>query len=124
MPMLHPSHSSSHQPQARPLGQSESEAPPPCPSPWARAVATTAGDRRRELQAFDDTKAGVKGLLDAGTKFIPAIFHHPPDSLPHQEADASSATDDAAAAAATCRPSPTTTMQKQPALIIATFWGT
>jgi len=66
------------------------------------SVAVGSGgcyDRRRELQAFDDTKAGVKGLLDAGTKSIPAIFHHPPDSLPHQEADASSAPDDAAAAA-------------------------
>jgi 2,4-dihydroxy-1,4-benzoxazin-3-one-glucoside dioxygenase len=38
-------------------------------------------DRRRELQAFDDTRAGVKGLLDAGATSIPAIFHHPPDSL-------------------------------------------
>uniref|UniRef100_N1R451 1-aminocyclopropane-1-carboxylate oxidase-4-like protein n=1 Tax=Aegilops tauschii TaxID=37682 RepID=N1R451_AEGTA len=42
----------------------------------------TAGyDRRRELQAFDDTKAGVKGLVDASVTTIPPIFHHPPDSL-------------------------------------------
>ncbi|TKW20006.1 hypothetical protein SEVIR_4G057300v4 [Setaria viridis] len=47
------------------------------------AVAVADGyNRRRELQAFDDTKAGVKGLLDAGATSIPAIFHHPPDSLP------------------------------------------
>nr|CAB3465109.1 unnamed protein product [Digitaria exilis] len=39
-------------------------------------------DRQRELQAFDDTKAGVKGLVDAGVTVIPAIFHHTPDSLP------------------------------------------
>ncbi|CAL5037028.1 unnamed protein product [Urochloa decumbens] len=54
------------------------------------AVASYDGyDRRRELQAFDDTKAGVRGLLDAGVTSIPAIFHHPPDSLPqHQEAAA------------------------------------
>nr|CAB3461342.1 unnamed protein product [Digitaria exilis] len=39
-------------------------------------------DRQRELQAFDDTKAGVKGLVDAGVTAIPAIFHHTPDSLP------------------------------------------
>jgi 2,4-dihydroxy-1,4-benzoxazin-3-one-glucoside dioxygenase len=51
-------------------------------------------DRRRELQAFDDTRAGVKGLLDAGATSIPAIFHHPPDSLPQQEADAPSITAD------------------------------
>ncbi|TVU04945.1 hypothetical protein EJB05_48090, partial [Eragrostis curvula] len=39
--------------------------------------------RRRELQAFDDTKAGVKGLVDAGATAVPAIFHHPPDPHPH-----------------------------------------
>ncbi|WVZ82339.1 hypothetical protein U9M48_029608 [Paspalum notatum var. saurae] len=38
--------------------------------------------RRRELQAFDDTMAGVKGLVDSGATSIPAIFHHPPASLP------------------------------------------
>ncbi|CAN6164952.1 unnamed protein product [Urochloa humidicola] len=54
-------------------------------------------DRRRELQAFDDTKAGVKGLLDAGATSIPAIFHHPPDSLPQ---DQDTATPVATAAAA------------------------
>ncbi|XP_004309371.1 PREDICTED: 1-aminocyclopropane-1-carboxylate oxidase homolog 1-like, partial [Fragaria vesca subsp. vesca] len=32
-------------------------------------------DRTSELKAFDDTKAGVKGLLDAGVKTIPRIFH-------------------------------------------------
>nr|XP_023881483.1 1-aminocyclopropane-1-carboxylate oxidase homolog 1-like [Quercus suber]XP_023904768.1 1-aminocyclopropane-1-carboxylate oxidase homolog 1-like [Quercus suber]POE74185.1 1-aminocyclopropane-1-carboxylate oxidase like 1 [Quercus suber] len=38
-------------------------------------------DRASELKAFDDTKAGVKGLVDAGVTEIPRIFHHPPDSL-------------------------------------------
>jgi len=33
------------------------------------------------LKAFDDTKAGVKGLVDAGAAAIPAIFHHAPESL-------------------------------------------
>ncbi|KAL9303529.1 hypothetical protein ACSQ67_020792 [Phaseolus vulgaris] len=32
-----------------------------------------------ERKAFDETKAGVKGLVDAGTKKIPSIFHHPPE---------------------------------------------
>ncbi|KAL6605983.1 hypothetical protein ACP70R_041636 [Stipagrostis hirtigluma subsp. patula] len=41
-------------------------------------------DRRRELQAFDDSKAGVKGLVDAGVTSIPAIFRHPPESLPQE----------------------------------------
>ncbi|EMS57739.1 1-aminocyclopropane-1-carboxylate oxidase-like protein 3 [Triticum urartu] len=46
------------------------------------ATKGTAGyDRRRELQAFDDTKAGVKGLVDAGVTTILPIFLHPPDSL-------------------------------------------
>ncbi|CAN6329227.1 unnamed protein product [Urochloa humidicola] len=36
-----------------------------------------AYDRLRELKAFDDTKAGVKGLVDAGITTVPAIFRHP-----------------------------------------------
>jgi isopenicillin N synthase-like dioxygenase len=31
--------------------------------------------------AFDETKAGVKGLVDAGVTAVPTIFHHPPESL-------------------------------------------
>ncbi|XP_047946673.1 1-aminocyclopropane-1-carboxylate oxidase homolog 1-like [Salvia hispanica] len=38
-------------------------------------------DRKSELQAFDDTKAGVKGLVDAGITKLPAIFLHPPQNL-------------------------------------------
>ncbi|KDP40304.1 hypothetical protein JCGZ_02302 [Jatropha curcas] len=37
--------------------------------------------RTNELKAFDETKSGVKGLVDAGTTQIPRIFHHPPDEL-------------------------------------------
>uniref|UniRef100_A0A5B7BNC1 Fe2OG dioxygenase domain-containing protein n=1 Tax=Davidia involucrata TaxID=16924 RepID=A0A5B7BNC1_DAVIN len=33
-------------------------------------------DRKSELKAFDDTKVGVKGLLDAGVAKIPRIFVH------------------------------------------------
>ncbi|OMO95491.1 Oxoglutarate/iron-dependent dioxygenase [Corchorus olitorius] len=36
-------------------------------------------DRQTELKDFDDTKAGVKGLIDAGIQEIPQIFHHPKD---------------------------------------------
>ncbi|XP_041007394.1 1-aminocyclopropane-1-carboxylate oxidase homolog 1-like isoform X2 [Juglans microcarpa x Juglans regia] len=36
-------------------------------------------DRASELKAFDDTKAGVKGLVDAGVTEIPRIFHLPPE---------------------------------------------
>lgn len=32
-----------------------------------------------ERKAFDEAKEGVKGLVDAGIKKIPEIFHHQPD---------------------------------------------
>ncbi|KAL6989861.1 hypothetical protein U1Q18_015611 [Sarracenia purpurea var. burkii] len=35
-------------------------------------------DRETELKAFDDTKAGVKGLVDAGVATVPRIFIQPP----------------------------------------------
>ncbi|KAJ0093991.1 hypothetical protein Patl1_25172 [Pistacia atlantica] len=38
-------------------------------------------DRASELKAFDDTKAGVKGLVDAGIDKIPRIFYHPHDNF-------------------------------------------
>lgn len=39
--------------------------------------------REKELKAFDETKAGVKGLVDAGIVNIPRIFVRPPDELSH-----------------------------------------
>ncbi|CAI0466430.1 unnamed protein product [Linum tenue] len=42
------------------------------------APITAAYDRLPELKAFDETKAGVKGLADAGIKELPRIFHAPP----------------------------------------------
>ncbi|KAK6138890.1 hypothetical protein DH2020_027371 [Rehmannia glutinosa] len=45
-------------------------------------------DRARELKAFDDTKAGVKGLVDAGIEKIPQIFILPKDNKTNEaEAD-------------------------------------
>ncbi|CAN1279564.1 1-aminocyclopropane-1-carboxylate oxidase homolog 1 [Linum perenne] len=38
-------------------------------------------DRLSELKAFDDTKAGVKGLVDAGVTQLPCIFKAPPHLL-------------------------------------------
>ncbi|KAF8006385.1 hypothetical protein BT93_K0629 [Corymbia citriodora subsp. variegata] len=38
-------------------------------------------DRAKELQEFNETKAGVKGLVDAGVTKIPRIFIHPPENL-------------------------------------------
>ncbi|KVH96370.1 Non-heme dioxygenase N-terminal domain-containing protein [Cynara cardunculus var. scolymus] len=34
-------------------------------------------DRESELKAFDDSKSGVKGFVDAGLTKIPRFFHHP-----------------------------------------------
>ncbi|KAF8693563.1 hypothetical protein HU200_038965 [Digitaria exilis] len=53
-----------------------------------------ASDRLRQLKAFDDTKAGVKGLVDAGVDAVPPIFHHPPLD-PHHHTAAASCDDDA-----------------------------
>ncbi|MED6108024.1 hypothetical protein PIB30_019614 [Stylosanthes scabra] len=39
-------------------------------------------DRISELKAFDDTKTGVKGLVDEGVTKIPTLFHHPPEKFP------------------------------------------
>ncbi|GAU25266.1 hypothetical protein TSUD_17790 [Trifolium subterraneum] len=38
-------------------------------------------ERVKELKAFDETKLGVKGLVDAGITKIPQIFYHPPDNI-------------------------------------------
>ncbi|KAL8048136.1 hypothetical protein ABFX02_07G043900 [Erythranthe guttata] len=38
-------------------------------------------DRMQMLKAFDETKAGVKGLTDSGLLKIPTIFVRPPDEL-------------------------------------------
>ncbi|TVU32722.1 hypothetical protein EJB05_24473 [Eragrostis curvula] len=58
-------------------------------------ASAAASDRLAELKAFDDTKAGVKGLVDAGVTAVPRIFHHPPD--PHHHAPSITHPDDAAA---------------------------
>lgn len=38
-------------------------------------------DGLSELKAFDESKTGVKGLVDAGIIEIPHFFHHQPDNL-------------------------------------------
>ncbi|KAK0607358.1 hypothetical protein LWI29_013805 [Acer saccharum] len=38
-------------------------------------------DRASELKAFDETKSGVKGLVDAGITKIPRMFYQSPESL-------------------------------------------
>ncbi|XP_057959498.1 1-aminocyclopropane-1-carboxylate oxidase homolog 1-like [Malania oleifera] len=43
------------------------------------APAGSIYDRRSEIKSFDETKTGVKGLVDAGVVEIPRMFFHPPD---------------------------------------------
>lgn len=38
-------------------------------------------DRLKELKAFDESKLGVKGIVDAGILNIPGIFMRPPEEL-------------------------------------------
>ncbi|KAE8714625.1 1-aminocyclopropane-1-carboxylate oxidase-like protein 3 [Hibiscus syriacus] len=47
-------------------------------------------DQASEVKAFDETKAGVKGLVDAGISEVPRIFHVPPNTF--GETDVPSAT--------------------------------
>ena len=47
-------------------------------------------DRTKEVVEFDQTKAGVKGLVDSGIASIPRFFIHPPESLSTQEVEGES----------------------------------
>ncbi|KNA21985.1 hypothetical protein SOVF_038320 [Spinacia oleracea] len=40
-------------------------------------MSTNSSDRQAKLIAFDETKLGVKGIIDAGVTTIPSIFIHP-----------------------------------------------
>ncbi|XP_060671788.1 deacetoxyvindoline 4-hydroxylase-like isoform X2 [Ziziphus jujuba] len=44
-------------------------------------------DRKSQLKAFDESKTGVKGLVDAGVKKIPRIFIHEKNKLDEEEED-------------------------------------
>lgn len=48
------------------------------------APTTTLNDSTRlnEIKKFDESKLGVKGLLDSGITTIPTFFHHPPENRP------------------------------------------
>lgn len=41
-------------------------------------------DRKSELEAFDDSKTGVKGLVDSGAAKVPRIFIHEQNKLEHK----------------------------------------
>ncbi|KAL7610856.1 hypothetical protein Lser_V15G13976 [Lactuca serriola] len=46
------------------------------------ASVVSAYDRPTELKAFDETKAGVQGLVDAGIRHVPHIFINPQETSP------------------------------------------
>ncbi|KAE9595411.1 putative deacetoxyvindoline 4-hydroxylase [Lupinus albus] len=48
------------------------------PSP---TVSAATYDRGEAVKQFDNTKLGVKGLIDSGIKTIPSFFVHPPETL-------------------------------------------
>ncbi|MCL7047535.1 hypothetical protein MKW94_004896 [Papaver nudicaule] len=48
-------------------------------------IPSEAYDRMKELKAFDETKAGVKGLVDAGIEKIPQMFHRRPVDIIRNE---------------------------------------
>lgn len=45
------------------------------------AISIADDDRLEQLKAFDDTRAGVKGLVDAGITSLPKIFIRSPEEL-------------------------------------------
>ncbi|KAL3751183.1 hypothetical protein ACJRO7_012064 [Eucalyptus globulus] len=52
----------------------------------SRAMGVTdsggqAFDRAQELKQFEESKLGVKGLLDSGLASLPPLFIHPPETL-------------------------------------------
>ncbi|KAK7310114.1 hypothetical protein RJT34_07403 [Clitoria ternatea] len=49
----------------------------------AATVVSAAGwyDRAKAVKEFDESKVGVKGLMDAGVNTIPPFFVHPPETL-------------------------------------------
>lgn len=47
----------------------------------AVAGNSTPYNRLQELKAFDESKAGVKGLVDSGITKLPKIFVRPPEDL-------------------------------------------
>ncbi|KEH40604.1 1-aminocyclopropane-1-carboxylate oxidase-like protein [Medicago truncatula] len=58
-----------------------SSSPIATPSPPPTTVSSPPYDRIKAVKEFDETKSGVKGLIDSGIKTIPSFFIHPPEIL-------------------------------------------
>lgn len=54
---------------------------PSLPSATITANSIPPYDRAKAVKQFDETKAGVKGLVDSGIQTIPSFFVHPPETL-------------------------------------------
>ena len=52
-----------------------------CNSEPASKINNESFDRAKALKEFDGSKAGVKGLVEAGITKLPRIFHIPPEEL-------------------------------------------
>lgn len=52
---------------------------------WELQTLDDDYNRGKEIEEFECTKLGVKGLVDSGITQIPRIFHHPPETLFVQE---------------------------------------
>ncbi|KAA8516744.1 hypothetical protein F0562_017058 [Nyssa sinensis] len=57
----------------------------------AAAGVSVGYDRLKEVEEFDSSKIGVKGLSDSGITTIPKIFVHPPETLPEIRSSSTSA---------------------------------
>ncbi|KAJ9563966.1 hypothetical protein OSB04_009126 [Centaurea solstitialis] len=53
-----------------------------CTSAMASITTEQNYDHLKEVKQFDESKIGVKGLLDSGLTTIPRFFHQPPENLP------------------------------------------
>ena len=54
---------------------------------------TESYDRTKDVKQFDDTKTGVKGLVDSGITTIPRFFIQPPDILSDLRPNSTTPTD-------------------------------
>ncbi|CAL0318574.1 unnamed protein product [Lupinus luteus] len=50
-------------------------------TPLSPPLSAASNDRIEAVKQFDNTKLGVKGLIDSGIKTIPSFFVHPPEIL-------------------------------------------
>lgn len=51
------------------------------------SIPTNVNDRLHQLKTFDESKSGVKGLVDAGVTRLPPIFIRPPEELAAENSD-------------------------------------